>query len=101
MFDIGCYVVTVSNTSMKPNLPQNICKTTSAVSPNIDVKTTKSKTLLFSISVGVNYSVLVWSVSKCGQLSSPAMVQEVDGFVYIGKQCVLINFKVVGPLLLH
>ena len=101
MFDIECYVVTVSKTSMKPNLTQNICENIPAVSPDIDVKTTKSTTLRYPILIDIDYSVLVWTVSKCGQLSSPAMVQEDVGFVRVGKQCVLFSFKVVGPLLLH
>ena len=67
---------------------------TSTISPDIcnmasDIMTTKSMSFIYRILPGVNYSVLVRTVSKCGQLSSPAMLQEEDGFVSIGKRCVL------------
>lgn len=90
MFDVECYVVTASNntnTSIMPTVPSDIC--TSTLSSDIDIMTTSSTTLTFPISPGINYSVLVWTVSKCGQLSDPAMVPTSEEFLSIGKQCVL------------
>jgi len=85
MFDVECYVVTVSPYTHNMTSP-DICKFTPTESSDTGILTTKSTSLLFPISVGVNYSVLVRTVTRCGQLSSPTMLQEDVGFVRIGKQ---------------
>jgi len=100
VFDIECYVVTVSNstnTSMMPTIPSDICNITSTVSSDIDIMTTNSTTLTFPISPGINYSVLVWTVSKCGQLSDPAMVPTDEEFLSIGKWCIESKTLSCGP----
>ena len=88
MFDVECYVVTVSpfTHNMTSTVSPDICNFTYTESADADILTTKSTSLLFPISVGVNYSVLVRTVTRCGELSSPAMLQEDVGFVRIGKQ---------------
>jgi len=92
LFDVECYVVTVSPVIDKMAmtstiLTDNICNMATNVSS--DIITTKSTTLVVSISAGVNYSVLVRTVSKCGQLSNPAKLQEDNEFVSIGKHCIM------------
>lgn len=66
-FDVLHYLVNVS--SDERMIIQNVTRTSTTV----------------SVLAGVEYLVLVSTVSKCQQISSPAVVE--DGIVSVGKYC--------------
>lgn len=88
MFEIECYVVTVfQSDDTPPPISPNMCNMASS---NICIKATNSTTLDFPACIlpGRRYSVRVWTVSRCGVLSSsPAMLQN----VHVGKRCIYLR----------
>ena len=81
-FDVECYVVTALRTdAAPPPVSPDMCNMRSS---SICMKATVSTNLDFPacISPGVNYTVRVWTVSRCGEVSSPAVVLD----VHVGKQ---------------
>ena len=65
-FDVLHYLLNISSDEGR-NITQNVTRTSATV----------------SVSPDVEYLVLVSTVSKCQQISSPAMIE--DGFVSVGK----------------
>lgn len=99
-FDVHCYVVITSQDNIPCSmLPKNIsCNINMEMeSSDIAFYTTSSTWFNFSsISPNINYSVCVITVSKCGSLSEPTVLQE-ENFVSIGEFfCMCIDFKIYG-----